>query len=214
MKWCVLVIAIDVGCISYKEDSLKVLKDYFTRKNIEYFIQEKPFNILIERLAHPAWAKLLAHSIVPGYDFIIVWDLDLLPVNKDVDVIKDFNMNKLCLSWDTIAKFHHTMKNAEQYLYTSTFKYNTGLIGLPSHMSPFFEEIFMKYAPGRLESYEQYYVNGEIDQQKIDIFELPDDLNCFYNTGGWKEARLIHYTGSKEAKDNIKVHVENYFNHI
>ena len=46
MKWCVLVIAIDVGFISYKEDSLKVLKDYFTRKNIEYIIQEKPFNIL------------------------------------------------------------------------------------------------------------------------------------------------------------------------
>jgi hypothetical protein len=213
MKWCVLIIAIDFGLISYKEDSLKVLKDYFTRKNIEYFIQETPPEVLIRKSAHPAWAKLLAHSIVPGYDFIIVWDLDLLPKNKDVDIIQHFDMNKLCLAWDTFARFHHTMKNAEQYLYSyKTFKYNTGLIGLPSHMSSFFEEIFIKYAPGRLESYEQYYVNDEIYYNKIDICELPDDLNCFYNTGGWKDSRLIHYTGSKEAKDNIKVHVENYFN--
>jgi hypothetical protein len=79
-------------------------------------------------------------------------------------------------------------------------------------MSSFFEEIFMKYAPGKLESYEQYYVNDEIYYNKIDICELPDDLNCFYNTGSWKDSRLIHYTGSKEAKDNIKIHLENYFN--
>lgn len=70
MKWCVLVIAIDFGLISYKEDSFKVLKDYFTRKNIEYFIQETPPEVLIRKNAHPSWAKLLAHSIVPGYYFM------------------------------------------------------------------------------------------------------------------------------------------------
>lgn len=196
---------LSIGNPFYAENSKKVLSHYFNKHSIEYyFIEHIPSNI-DTRGSHPSWFKLLAHKILPNYDFIICWDLDLLPSNPDVEIIKAFNMNRLCLAWDSHAKYFPNDK------YCPSFKYNGGLIGIPKTYSNFTETIFDKYAPGYKPSYEQYYLNDEIESQNIDVFELPENMNVLYSATGFENAILQHYTYTHDAKNKIENHVTSYF---
>ena len=99
LSYCVMVLA--VGDISYKKHAKEVLQHYFKAHSIPHvFIEEVPKNIDLKD-SHPSWWKLLAHSILPNIDFIICWDLDLLPSTATVNVISDFNMNRLCMAVDS-----------------------------------------------------------------------------------------------------------------
>lgn len=206
MKLCVMVLS--VGDIFYAEDSKKVLTHYFQKNNIDYrFIDKAPMNIDF-RGSHPSWWKLLAHRILPGYDYIICWDLDLLPSNMNVNVLQEFHSHKLSLCWDTHAKYF------PQQRYTPNFKYNGGLIGIPKEYSSFMEDVFQKHAPGTMPSWEQYYLNDEIANQQIVVHELPEDMNVLYTLPGFDTARLQHYTYGRNAKSKIRDHVVRYFQHL
>ena len=214
MRFCVAIFAINIGEIFYAEDSLKLFKDYFAHHGIEYHIITDPPDEFVEKKAHPSWAKLLIHKILPGYDFIITWDLDLLPRSRDVEVLKDFDMNILCMAWDSHAKQHleNTIGTTQdRYLYRPSFRYNGGLIGIPKKYSEFMEKVFTQFAPGVWPSYEQYYLNEVIYKVEMNVHELPDDLNTLYMLHDFETARLQHYTGSPDAKLKIKEHVEKYF---
>lgn len=203
INYCVMILA--VGNISYKKDASEILSHYFTRHNIPYhFIESVPANINT-RNAHPSWWKLLAHSILPGYDYIICWDLDLLPRNPDIQILEAFDISSLCLSWDSHAKKYPNDR------FLPSFKYNGGLIGIPKLSSPFLENIFDMFAPGRYPSYEQYYLNEEISKQNIYIHELPSDINVLFSFSDFPTARLQHYTYTHTAKSHIRSHYETYF---
>jgi len=200
-KYCVVVLA--AGNIFYKKDAMDVLTHYFKRHKIPFvFIESVPEGIDV-RSSHPSWWKLLVHSFVPGYDFIICWDLDLLPKDQNVKVIDDFDMTKLCFAWDSHAKTGQGWR--------PSFKYNGGLIGIPSAMSRFMQGIFEKHAPGDWPSYEQYYLNDELQDQAITVHELPSDVNVLYTFPGFDVARLQHYTYTEDAKSFIKNHRALYF---
>lgn len=202
LNYCVMILAI--GDIFYKEDAMSILIDYFTNKKISYiFITEVPKNIDFKK-SHPSWWKLLAHDILPNYDYIICWDLDLLPRDKNVNVLEEFNLNEICLAYDSFAKHF-----PNERLYKS-FKYNGGLIGIPKSKSNFTKNVFYKYAPGDAPSYEQYYLNFEIEQQNIYIHVLPADINVFYSFPEFETARLKHFTCDGSAKYCIKDYRENY----
>ena len=204
MNWCVMILA--VGSPFYKSDSLDVLRHYFKKHNIQYHIIENAPPSINFRESHPSWWKLLAHKILPDYEFIICWDLDLLPRNMEVNVISDFDMTKLCMAWDSHAKHKPTER------FTQNFKYNGGLIGIPKILSSFTESVFYKYAPGIMPSYEQYYLNDEIQIQGIEIYELPSDINVLHSFEEFGNARLQHYTYTGVSKSLIKNHKNKYFN--
>jgi hypothetical protein len=200
---CVVVFAI--GSISYKSDSKAILSDYFKRHAISYkFIEEAPAGIDMKG-SHPSWWKLMVHSIVPGYDFIICWDLDLLPRDPHVEVLHEFHRSSLCFAWDSHAKHFPTDK------FRPSFKYNGGLMGIPASYADFMKSIFLKYAPGTYPSYEQYYLNDELETYKIPVHELPADINVLYSFSEFPSARLQHYTYKHEAKSKIHSHYEQYF---
>lgn len=202
MKWCVMILA--VGDIPYAADSKRLLTDYFSRQGVNYhFIETIPdFDV---KGSHPSWWKLVAHKILPGYDYIICWDLDLLPPSRDTKCLHEFNPNNLCIAWDSHAKYNR------HNLFVPEFKYNGGLIGYPSTAIPFMEGIFQSYAPGTYPSYEQYYLNEQISRQSFPIQELPADMNVLYSVNGFEDARLQHYTYGPDAKSKIKAHVDRYF---
>lgn len=207
MKFCVAIFAI--GDIFYKEYSIPVLEDYFTRHNIDYrFIDRVEGGLR----AHPSWLKLLVYKIIPDYDYIICMDLDLLPKNPDVSFIDDFDFSKLSMCVDTGVK-HNADENFSE-IYRRNFRYNGGLIGIPKKMAEFMEGVYDKHAPGKYPSYEQYYLNNEIVKQGIEIHELPDDLNCLFSYPEFKNARLQHYTSKPAAKSFIESHCENYFRKV
>jgi hypothetical protein len=203
MNYCVMVLA--VGDIFYKSDAAAVLKHYFRLHRIPYHFIEHPPVAVAVRGAHPSWWKLLAHSILPGYDFIICWDLDLLPRSPVHNVIGDFDMNSLCIGWDSHAKTRPDER------WRPSFKYNGGLIGIPKSYAEFSEDVFARHAPGEWPSYEQYYLNDELEAQAIKIHELPSDVNVLYTFPGFETARLQHYTFTENAKKLIAGHRARYF---
>ena len=204
MKYCIMVLAI--GDIFYKADAKEVLVHYFEKHEIPYvFIEEMPEN---PKKAHPSWLKLICHRILPGYDTIICWDLDLLPENPDVNVIQDFDMRKLCLAVDSHAKHY---PNDTILPFCPEFKYNGGLFCIPKEFRDFTENIYDSFAPGNFPSYEQYYLNNMIFENEMDIHVLPEDVNVLYGSPDFKDARLKHYTYGSHAKEYISFHRRNYF---
>lgn len=197
-KWCVAVFA--HGDIFYAEHSKRVLDDYFRFHGIPYYlITEKPS--FDTKGAHPSWWKLKVHSIIRGYDFIITWDLDLLPRNRNVKVMDEFDMTKVCMVRDS------TISDTEE----GSFKYNGGLIGIPKTYQSFMEQIFDTYAPGDLADYEQYYLNHVIKESSIKVHEMPRKLNALCGTPYFSEALLQHYTYKPGAKHHIRKHCQDYF---
>jgi len=195
-----------VGNMDYKADAMEILRHYFTLHSIPHtFIEQIPA-ILNVRGSHPSWWKLLAHSILPGYDYIICWDLDLLPKSPHVEVMKDFDMTSLCFAWDSHAKAYPNDK------FLPSFKYNGGIIGIPSSFAEFTTNVFRSYAPGTYPSCEQYYLNEELQQQSIPVHELPADINVLYSFPEFESARLQHYTYKDGAKQQIHPHYLRYFN--
>ena len=196
--------------IDYGEHSIRLFKDYFAHHGIEYHIITEPPKEVVEASAPPSWTKLFAHRILPGYDYIIIWDLDLLPRTRHIKFIEDFNMEKLCLAWDTNARNHSNATEGRGYLYFPSFKYNTGLIGVPQSYQPFLDSVRLHMDP-TLSSYEQYPLNEEILKQNISVHELPDDLNTLFVAGNFSTARLQHYTCGDNPKGKIEEHVKIYF---
>ena len=196
MKICVMILA--VGDIFYKEDSKKILSHYFNKHNIiHHYIEE---TTLDTKNSHPSWWKLLCHKILPDYDYIICWDLDLLPINSNIDFLQYFNMNKITMAIDSCAKHYPHLK------YNNNFKYNGGLIGIPKTLASEMEDIFNKYAPGVRPSWEQYYLNDTIVENNIPIHELPETINVLFSTPDFDTALIKHYTFHPNAKDQIKHH--------
>jgi hypothetical protein len=206
---------LSIGDIPYKHDAKQVLLDYFTTNNVPHvFIEEVPENV---KYAHPSWYKLLSHQLLPGYDFIICWDLDLLPTSRNVKFIDDYDMKKLCMCYDTSVVIYPNHKH-----FTPSFKYNGGLIGIPKSIAPFTEGVFQRHAPGTYPSYEQYYFNDDIELFKIQVHRLPNDLNYLYciplgiphRTDEFNSARFKHYTMQTKGEEKvllIRNHRWNYF---
>jgi hypothetical protein len=194
-----------VGDIFYKDDAKEVLSHYFKRHNIPHvFIEMYPAE-LNPKNAHPSWLKLICHKILPGYDAIICWDLDLLPRDPDIRVMHDFNLNSLCLGFDS---------NAGPLPFCPKFKYNGGLICIPKSFSKIMEYLYDVCAPGVLPSWEQYYLNNMIADNNIHVHELPNDMNTLITAKEFNNARLKHYTGSDIAKKCIYAHKVNYFTRV
>ena len=213
---------IAIGDVFYKADAKEVLTHYFEKHEIPYvFIEDDPIE-LNTKSAHPSWLKMLCHRILPDYDAIICWDLDLLPRDPDVNVIDDFDMTKLCLAKDSDAIGLHERGTVEIVLpYCPNFMYNGGLICVPKEYGSFIENIYHTFAPGNLPYWEQMYLNNMIVENEIDVHVLPEDLNVLceiivknmsdeYYDSKFKTARLKHYA-CKAPKYYISFHKHNYF---
>jgi hypothetical protein len=203
-----LISVLAVGDLSYKEDSINVLKDYFERNGFRYNFIENLTSI-DTRNSHPSWWKLICHRIYSNENYILNWDLDLLPTSKDTK-FAEIDISKLGMAWDVQARYYPNDK------FNSNFRYNGGLIGIPKTLSQFTENVFDKFVPGTRPSYEQYYLNDEIIKNNIDVFEFPDDCNFIYRNNTkellqkFNDARFKHYSCHNREK-LISAHRENYF---
>jgi hypothetical protein len=204
-----LISVLAIGNPEYKNDSIDVLKDYFERNSLRYnFIENTP-QIEVKG-SHPSWWKLICHRIYKNEDYILNWDLDLLPTNKNTKFHEFTNLNKIAMSWDVQARYFPNDR------FNNNFRYNGGLIGIPKSLSQFTENVFDTFAPGTRPSYEQYYLNDEIVKNNIDILEFPDDANFLYRDNTpellqkFYNARFKHYSCRNREK-LISAHRENYF---
>jgi hypothetical protein len=164
------VVTIANGEIPYKKVSVELLTKYFNKKDIEFIVlEENKFNY---NNVHPSWWKCHVHKLFDD-DFIVTWDLDMIPVNFEYDLNIIFDKNKLNMTYDSGTIFDRTYFN-------QNFKYNCGFMGIPKCESDFIEKVYDKHSLGWYGSWEQYYVNDEIVFQNKDVNLIPFEYNFLH----------------------------------
>jgi hypothetical protein len=185
MKNAVLVTAIpDMDWVkTHGAMCLEVIRKYFERHNHELIvITERPK----VDAKHNSWLWLLGHKLYPGYNYLLCWNLDILPQLFDVDIFDYLDMNRIaaCVEFNGLSTFPY-------------YRYNCGLVGMPQKYQAFFEGCFNKWGnnPKNWPSWEQYYVNMELGEQAIDVQEIPRKFNTFYESNE-KDTVCVHYSFS------------------
>jgi hypothetical protein len=208
------ILVLAVGDLPYFRDSFAVLSHYFSKHNLSWSIlfgnPEENY-----RKAHPSWLKLLCHKFSPGEEFILNWDLDLLPTPNARNITEFIDPTKLSMAVDTSVLVGYGKFN-------QNFKYNGGLIGIPHYLRLWAENIYETHAPGTYPSYEQYYLNDAIVNYAIHVSEIAANFNTLYPKGNesilhrqlWHAADFQHYTfgcTEEQRPKLIRKHRENYF---
>jgi hypothetical protein len=166
------IFVINVGNVDYGKYSIPLIQKLCDYNNVNLFILNND-TFLNKYNLHPSWLKLFCHNLIDD-DFIITWDLDLIPL-KMYDIKNIFDLNKINLSYDTGVLHNLSFFNEK-------FKYNCGLIGIPKVYKDTLNNIYeINGKNPTYPSYEQYYVNDYIYDNKIDINVLDNKYNFLYN---------------------------------
>lgn len=211
------VFVIAIGEVAYKEDALFVIKNYFKKFNfVNLVILEKDDLTINYKKAHPSWLRLLHHKYINNDNFTLSWDLDILPTKNSFKIFEhlDFSRLNICLDNAVILTNEHSSKTVyyeevNKNLDYYNFKYNAGLIGIPSHLRKFCENVYDTYAPGNgRASYEQYYFNDEIQKNNLNVNILPLIFNGEYPPSGvdpflFNRSVNKHYTWGVMGNDKL-----------
>lgn len=191
------VFVINIGDLEYGKYSIPLIKKLCDYNNINLFVLE---NNIKENIYnhHPSWLKLFCHDLIED-DFIISWDLDLVPL-KLYDLKCIFDTNMLNLSYDTGVLYKMSFFNEK-------FKYNCGLMGIPSSFKESLHHIYSTNGINpRYPSYEQYYINDYIYDNNICVNEIDNKYNTLYNTDLLIDDVINqHFTWTVYANDKEKL---------
>jgi len=183
--------------------SLSILMDYFTKHKLSFFVlNENKYDV------HPSWLKLKCFDYIED-DFVLCWDMDLLPRRFSDSIEKYLNHNLINLVADSGAPISN-------YPY---FKYNCGLMGIPKKYRSLLDRVFLQAKTSTEPAYEQFPLNKELKERNfLDIHELNPSWNCIFSLNGIQKCfnnstKAIHYTGCSdfERQKYIKTHHTAYF---
>lgn len=205
------IFVVNIGNEGYGQYTIPIIKKLCDYNNVNLFVLDKNINQNIYNL-HPSWLKLFCFDFVDD-DFIITWDLDLVPL-KLYDFKKFFELDKFNLANDSSYLI-------ENFNFNGKFKYNCGLMGIPKKYDSLLKSIYLEkgknsYYP----SMEQYHVNDTIFDEKLPVNLLDHKLNTLFNGDENINENIynMHYTwkiGSLEHKiELIKKHLHKYGNNF
>jgi hypothetical protein len=181
------IFTIDIGT-DYGKYSIPILEKFCEYNGIKLHVQKEDTLLNVHKL-HPSWLKCLCHDLVDD-DFILCWDLDLLPTHN-YNVCRYIDLDKINLAFD--LGFWKGLTS-----FNKNFKYNCGLIGIPKSESEFFKNVYAHHNQDfRYPSYEQYYINDAIAEQRKQVNVLPVDMNYLYEGDRCLERESVlnfHYT--------------------
>lgn len=205
------VLVINVGNTEYGKYSLPLIEKLCNYNNVNLFVLDK--NIPQNKYnLHPSWLKLFCFDLIDD-DFIISWDLDLVPT-KLYNFKTFFNDDEFNFCYDpSFEKFNFT--------FNGKFKYNCGLMGIPKKYDNLLKTIYdTKGEKSTYPSYEQYHINDEIFDKKIPVNLLDYNLNTLFdgNENFNNDIFNVHYTwkinSNQHRIDLIKKHFTIYANNF
>lgn len=173
-----------------------ILEHYFRRHHLPYFFLEQH-----DYKVHPSWLKLKCFDYVKE-DFVLCWDMDLLPWSWCPSIKDRLDFKKINLVADTMYLKEPDHPLFKDYPY---FRYNCGLMGLPRRYRPLLEEIFAKASPEHL-AQEQFPMNEALGRNNYaDVHELDPTWNYLsrYYSLGKAMTNCVHYN-----HDDLKVNAQ------
>ena len=88
-----LISVLAIGNPCYKNDSIEILRVFFERNRLRYNFLED--TVIETRNSHPSWWKLICHRIYKNESYILNWDLDLLPSEKETKFHEEIDFSRL-----------------------------------------------------------------------------------------------------------------------
>jgi hypothetical protein len=141
----------------------------------------------------PTWVKWIAHRICPGHDFILVHDMDLVPMPWASDIREYLDMSRFNAVCDLTAILGSGNVLGPKY----PFWFNGGLVGYPASMADWAYDLY-KWGSGdplNKTNGDQNYANAWMGEHLVPEHRLPIAFNVFWN----KDLHLerfwfVHYT--------------------
>lgn len=197
------VFLINVNNCEYAKHSIPLIKKLCDFNKVNLFILDTDISQNIYK-KHPSWLKLFCHDLVED-DFILCWDLDLVPTK--LFELNFLDLNRINASYDRCFL-------TENFTFNGKFKYNCGLIGIPKSYKDLFKSIYhTKSEYSNYPSYEQYHVNDEIYDKNIPINLIDTKYNYLYD-GKETESEILnmHYTWKINSNAHRVELIKNHFN--
>jgi hypothetical protein len=166
---------------------IELIRKYFEGNGHEVVVDES-----MHTPEEAPWQWVLCHEKYPGYDYILTWDLDILPQRK-VDIFNDIDLQEFgaCIEADGKSEvFPH-------------YRYNCGMVGIPSMYKDLCRRIYDLWHlnPKNWPSYEQYYWNMEIGELDIYVAPIPKKYAWVISNDKPDEKPVcVHYTTSVQKK--------------
>ena len=205
------VLVINVGRTRYDKYSLPFIQKICDYNNVKLHILDKDIPQNTNK-AHPSWLKLFCFDLIND-DFIILWDLDLVPTK--LYKFKDF------FDLDKINACYDCSFTQQGFTFNGKFKYNCGLMGIPKKYSNDLKRIYEEQSKQiTYPSHEQYHVNDWIFDNEIKVNKLDQNMNSMFNgIESFPDSVLNrHYTwqirSPEHREDLIEKHYEKYYNQL
>lgn len=175
------LLVLNVGHVDYANDALPVLEHYAAAHGYRLHVWTEPrFPHL-----HPSWYKMACHDLIDS-DFILCWDLDLLPLRDAEPIHPHLDRAKFNLAVDELVRVNGPRGDFP------SLRYNCGLIGVPRSERDFCAAVFTRAAePNPLPWYEQVYFNDAVVANGKDVHVIPTKFNAKIGAVG---AANVHYT--------------------
>lgn len=209
------VVLINIGGCSYSDYSIPSIKKYYEGNGIRVDILKENHPEIEGSGLHPSWNKLFLHEIYDD-DFILYQDLDIIPINSECNIFDFINVNYLNMSIDESIFGKHYLdysiefkKGTENFPH---FRFNTGLLGFPKSFSKTMQGLFHTYKtnPFDFPSFEQYYINKFVGDNRIFINEIPLRFNTFYkNNLDFEKISFCHFTYNIKSEDKTLIIEQN-----
>ena len=169
--------------VSFYPLCCEILMDYFKKHNLDvYFLDKNDFGV------DPSWLKLRCFDYVDD-DFVLCWDMDLLPRKNSPSIVNYLNFSKINMVEDWT--FYTDIIKAPKYPF---FKFNGGLIGIPKSYKQTMEKVFLEAKTSTFESYEQYPLNRELYKNNFnDVHELDHSWNSIFRIESISSLKVVHY---------------------
>lgn len=196
------IFTINIGDVTYAKYAIPLIEKLAIYNNINLFVLDHNIEQNTYH-THPSWLKLFCHDLVSD-DFIITWDLDLVPT-RPYELKHLFNTNNINMAYDgSFIKENHT--------FNGKFKYNCGLIGIPRHYASFFRDVYDNCPTSTYPSCEQYHINDKIYDTNQNITVLDTQLNHMYDGQIDPASMNIHYTWKIQNNAHRDELIEQHYN--
>lgn len=192
------VVIINIGNLEYADLSIRYNQAYYDHFGIDLKIITQHHKETVG--TSPCWIKSLIYDLLPEYDFLLLQDLDIIPVSLKYNIFDFLNFDKLNFATDC------TRLNVSSYFKDNGhfFRWNAGLFAYSKSCKDFFRTIFNFGIkdPDETGLFDQYYINDFIYSKDKTVHEIPIMFNTFFNPDiDYNKLSFVHYTSYMGSHD-------------